>query len=89
MDIGNLKAFLLKRISKAGFVVKRRRNDFSDDFVNECEVDFDLNLSLIKSSSLIDIFNSFKKSKHKKFPTNLMMRDVLINEERIIRALQK
>ena len=32
MDIGNLKAFLLKRISKAGFVVNRRRNDFSDDF---------------------------------------------------------
>ena len=64
-------------------------DDFSDDFISECEVDFELNLSLIKSISLLEIYRAFKKSKIKKFPINLMMRDVLINEERIIRALLK
>ncbi len=64
-------------------------DNFSDDFINECEVDFELNLSLIKSSSLIEIYTSFKNSKHKKFPINLIKRDVLINEERIIKALMK
>ena len=62
-------------------------NDFTDDFINECEVDFELNLSLIRSASLLDIYSAFKKSKHKKFPINLMMRDVLLNEEKIVKAL--
>jgi hypothetical protein len=30
---------------------------------------------------------AFKKSKHKQFPHQLLMRDVLIQEERIMKAL--
>lgn len=63
--------------------------EFSDDFVNECELEYELNLSLITASSLINIFEGFKKSKHKQFPYKLLMRDVLIKEERILKAINK
>lgn len=63
--------------------------DFSDDFVRECELDYDLNLSLIRASSLIKILDGFRNSKHKQFPYNLLMRDVLIQEERILKAIDK
>lgn len=64
--------------------------DFSDDFVNETELEYDLNLSLITASSLLNILNGFKKSKkHKLFPYKLLLRDVLIQEERIIKAILK
>ncbi len=64
--------------------------DFSDDFINDTELEFDLNLSLITASSLISILESFKKAKkHKCFPYKLLMKDVLINEDRIIKAIGK
>ncbi len=64
--------------------------DFSDDFVNETELEYDLNLSLITASSLIKILEGFKNSKkHKLFPYKLLMRDVLIKEDRIIKAMGK
>ncbi|MCF8298013.1 MAG: hypothetical protein K9J13_10750, partial [Saprospiraceae bacterium] len=62
--------------------------DFSDDFINETELEYDLNLSLITASSLLKILDGFKKSKkHKQFPYKLLMRDVLIQEDRIIKAI--
>ena len=64
--------------------------DFSDDFVNECSLEYDLNLSLMTASSLIQILDGFKKSKkHKHFPYKLLMRDILINENRILQAINK
>lgn len=63
--------------------------DFSDDFVKDCELDYDLNLSLIRASSLTKILDGFRNSKHKQFPYNLLMRDVLIQEERILKAIDK
>ena len=64
--------------------------DFSDDFINDTELEYDLNLSLIKSSSLLKILESFKRSKkHTKFPYKLLLRDVLIDEDRIIKSIQK
>lgn len=64
--------------------------DFSDDFVNETELEYELNLSLIKASSLLKILEGFKNSKkHKVFPYKLLMRDVLIDEDRIIKAIGK
>ena len=64
--------------------------DFSNDFVTDCELDSDLNLSLLTASSLQNILEGFKKSKkHKQFPHKLLMRDVLIKEDRIIKAIQK
>ncbi|WP_416867579.1 MAG: hypothetical protein ACMVP2_09885 [Imperialibacter sp.] len=64
-------------------------NEFTDDFINECELDFKLNLSLIKASSLHSIYRCFKELKKKEFPYNLLLRDVLINEERVNKALSR
>jgi len=63
--------------------------EFSDDFVQECGMEFELNLSLIKASSLSAIFEAFKESKHVQFPYKLMLKDVLIQEDRIIKAIKK
>ena len=64
--------------------------EFSNDFVTDCELDSDLNLSLLTASSLQNILEGFKKSKkHKQFPHKLLMRDVLIQQDRIIKAIQK
>ena len=62
--------------------------EFSDDFVTDCEMDVEMNLSLITSSSLLNIYECFKDSKHQIFP-HVLFRDVVINEERIIKALKK
>lgn len=60
---------------------------FSDDFINECELEYDLNLSLVQASSLYNILEGFKKSNKGQFPYKLLMRDVLIKEDRILKAL--
>ncbi|MCD4664399.1 MAG: hypothetical protein K8R68_03945 [Bacteroidales bacterium] len=63
--------------------------DFSDDFVNDCGLEFEINLSLITAGSLVNILHGFKNSKHKQFPYQLLMKDVLIKEDRIIKAISK
>lgn len=64
--------------------------EFSDDFVSECNLEYELNLSLIKALSLYKILDAFKSSKkHKHFPHNLLMKDVVIQEDRITKALSK
>ncbi|MCK4407944.1 MAG: hypothetical protein KAV44_09730 [Bacteroidales bacterium] len=63
--------------------------DFSDDFIKDCGLDYELNLSLITASTLVKILDGFKNSKHKQFPYNLLMRDVLIQEDRVIKAIGK
>jgi len=62
--------------------------EFSDDFITDCEMDTELNLSLLTASTLSKIADAFKVSKHKKFP-HVLFRDVVINEERILKALKK
>lgn len=64
--------------------------EFTDDFVNDVEMDYDLNLSLIEASTLLGISRAFKENKKlKEFPYMLLMKDVLIHEERIVKALNK
>ena len=63
--------------------------EFSDDFIKDCGLDYELNLSLITATSLSKILDGFKTSKHKSLPHNLLMRDVLIQEDRIIKAIGK
>jgi len=62
--------------------------DFSDDFVNDCELEYDLNLSLISANSMVQILDGLKKSKMKVLPYKLLMRDVVIQHERIIKAIK-
>lgn len=63
--------------------------DFSDDFIKDCGLEYELNLSLITASSLVNILAGFKNSKLKQFPHNLLMRDVLIQEDRVLKAIGK
>ncbi len=63
--------------------------DFSDEFINDCDLEFEINLSLITASSLVNILDGFRESKHKQFPYQLLMKDVLIKEERILKAIKK
>ncbi len=63
--------------------------DFSDDFINDCRLDYELNLSLIKASTLYNIMECFKNSKLKEFPLNLFRKDVLISETNVIKAIGK
>ena len=62
--------------------------EFSDDFVTDCEMDTEMNLSLITASTLSKIFEAFKISKYTEFP-HILFRDIVINEERILKALSK
>ncbi|WP_233268406.1 hypothetical protein [Cellulophaga sp. L1A9] len=62
--------------------------DFSDDFVYDCEMDTEMNLSLLTATTLSKIFESFKASKFKEFP-HVLFRDIVINEDRILKALSK
>ena len=62
--------------------------DFSDTFIHDTELEFDINLSLISASSLVNILKGFKKAdKHKQLPYKLLLKDVLIKEDRILKAL--
>jgi hypothetical protein len=63
--------------------------DFSDDFINDCDLQFEINLSLITAGSLINILDGFKNSKLQQFPFQLLMKDVLIKEDRILKAIKK
>ncbi|WP_166387219.1 hypothetical protein [Polaribacter sp. 11A2H] len=62
--------------------------EFSDDFVTDCEMDTEMNLSLITASTLSNISEAFKNSKYTEFP-HVLFRDIIINEERILKAISK
>ena len=62
--------------------------EFSDDFVTDCEMDTEMNLSLITALTLSNILEAFKTSKYTKFP-HVLFRDIVISEERILKALSK
>lgn len=65
--------------------------EFSDDFVTDCEMDTEMNLSLITASTLSNIFNFYKTINHTKYTVfpHVLFRDIIINEERIFKALNK
>lgn len=61
--------------------------EFTDDFVNECGLDYELNLSLITADTLLDIYQVCQENGSKTVPISLLMRDVLIDKERVLKAL--
>ncbi len=63
--------------------------EFTDDFVGDCELEYDLNLSLISAKTLLSILEGLKSSKHSTLPPKLLYRDVLIQENRVLKALSK
>ena len=86
-----LKSYM-KNAEKQGYSVIKSllvAPEFSDEFIKECGLEYELNLSLITAQSLLAILEGFRISKLKTFPHNLLMRDVLIQEDRIIKAITK
>lgn len=78
--------------ARAGYKVSKTfivAPSFTDDFINECGLDYDLNLSLITSKSLIEIYNAFEESELTEFPYKILLRDVLIDDRRVIRSLKR
>lgn len=64
--------------------------EFSDDFINDTNSEMELNLSLITAETLRSILEAFKASKkHDALPYVLFMKDVLIQSDRIIKAINK
>jgi hypothetical protein len=63
--------------------------EFSEDFEKDCREEFELNLSLITAQTLANILIGFKNSRHKQFPYQLLMKDVLINEDWVLKAISK
>ena len=77
---------------KNGYTIKKIfiiAPEFTDDFVNECGLDYELNVSLINANTLYEIYEVFIDKKLKSLPLTLLMRDVLINQERVIKAITK
>jgi hypothetical protein len=63
--------------------------EFSEDFEKDCREEFELNLSLITAQTLANILNGFKNTRHKQFPYQLLMKDVLISEDWVLKAITK
>ena len=82
IDIAKVKGY---RVIKSLLIAP----DFSEDFEKDCREEFELNLSLITAQTLANILNGFKNTRHKQFPYQLLMKDVLISEDWIIKAINK
>ncbi len=63
--------------------------DFSDDFVADCGDEFTLPITLLKASSLSAIYHTVKSVGVGRFTIQMLTRDILVQEDRIIRALKK
>jgi transposase-like protein len=81
IKVGGKDRYLYRAVDKYGYTVdflltKRRMKGSAQKFLN-------------KASSLSAIFEAFKESKHVQFPCKLMLKDVLIQEDRIIKSIKK
>jgi len=61
---------------------------FTDDFIHECDTFYDLHVTLIEATTLINIYEEFKQSKLNVFPVKLF-RHGLLQEDVILKALKK
>jgi len=86
-----IKAYIDVAKSKGYRVIKSLliAPEFSEDFEKDCREEFELNLSLITAQTLANILSGFKNTRHKQFPYQLLMKDVLISEDWILKAINK
>lgn len=82
IDIAKFKGY---RVIKSLLIAP----EFSEDFEKDCREEFELNLSLITAQTLANILIGFKNTRHKQFPYQLLMKDVLISEDWILKAISK
>ena len=86
-----IKAYIETAKSKGFRVIKSLliAPEFSEDFEKDCREEFELNLSLITAQTLANILNGFKNTRYKQFPYQLLMKDVLISEDWVLKAISK
>jgi hypothetical protein len=86
-----IKAYIEVAKSKGYRVIKSLliAPEFSEDFEKDCREEFELNLSLITAQTLANILSGFKNTRHKQFPYQLLMKDVLISEDWVLKAISK
>ena len=63
--------------------------DFSEDFVADCGDEYSLPITLLKAGTLASIYNTVKTTGSNRFSIQMISRDILVQEDRIIRALKK
>ena len=64
-------------------------NEFTEDFVSECEYDYELSISLITSTGLVKILEGLKESPLTEFPVRLLLKDGVLNADRIVKVLNR
>lgn len=92
--IRQLKAYNSLLESKGLNVVKALivAPDFSEDFIADAELEYELSPSLLKADQLRTIHTAFKQqSKHTVLPAKLLShaRDVLIDAERVVKSMNR
>ena len=63
--------------------------DFSEDFITDCGDEFSLPITLLRAGTLASIYNTVKLTGSNRFSLQMISRDILVQEDRIIRALKK
>lgn len=64
-------------------------NDFSEDFISECEYDLELSISLITAVDLIKIYEGLNESNYDELPARLLLKDGVLSGDRIVKALNR
>lgn len=62
-------------------------NEFTEDFIGECEYEYDIGISLLTSSDLLKIYEGLKESHLGELPVRLITRGGALNGDRIVKAL--
>jgi len=64
-------------------------NEFTEDFISECEYDYELSISLITSDGLVKILEGLKESTLTELPVRLLLKDGILNADRIVKVLNR
>lgn len=64
-------------------------NEFTDEFISECEYDYELSISLITSNGLVKILEGLKESTLAELPVRLLLKDGVLNADRIVNVLNR
>jgi len=63
--------------------------EFTEDFISECEYDYELSISLITSAGLVKLFEGLKESTLTELPVRLLLKDGILNADRIVKVLNR
>lgn len=64
-------------------------NEFTEDFIGECEYEYDIGISLLTSSDLLKIYEGLKESHLGELPVRLITKGGALNGDRIVKALSR